>query len=78
MQCYQHQDRAAIGVCKACQKAVCSTCGQDTGRGLACSEACVNEVKVINEIIDRSKRSTALGVNRNSLPPEYFSMLFLH
>lgn len=23
MQCYQHQDRAAVGVCKACQKAVC-------------------------------------------------------
>jgi hypothetical protein len=67
MQCYQHQDRAAVGVCKACQKAVCSSCGKDTGRGLACSDACVNEVKDINEIIDRSKQIYSIG-SKSKLP----------
>lgn len=67
MQCYQHQDRVAVGLCKACQKAVCLSCGQDTGRGLACGEACADEVKAINEIVDRSKQIYSIG-SKSKLP----------
>lgn len=61
MQCYQHQDQSAVGLCKACQKAVCSRCVRDTGRGLACSDACEAEVGAINEIIERSKSIYGIG-----------------
>ncbi len=61
MRCYQHQDHEAVGICKACQKAVCQTYARDTGRGLACSDECVNEVSATNQIIDRSKQIYSIG-----------------
>lgn len=82
MQCYQHQDNASIGVCKACQKAVCSICAKDTGRGLACSDVCVTEVTAINEIIDRSKQIYGIG-SKSKLPSTgilfyfFFALAFL-
>ncbi len=68
MQCYQHNENVSVGLCKACQKAVCSVCATDTGRGLACSEPCSREVGVLNEIIDRSKQIYGIG-SRSKLPP---------
>lgn len=67
MQCFQHQDKVSIGLCKVCQKAVCSTCAKDTGRGLACSDMCLAEVSAINEIIDRSKQIYGIG-SKSKLP----------
>jgi hypothetical protein len=63
MQCYQHQDRSAVGLCKACHKGVCAECVTDTGQGLACSEKCVGEVGVLAEIVDRSKQIYGIGSN---------------
>lgn len=68
MQCYRHNENVSVGLCKACQKAVCSVCATDTGRGLACSEPCSGEVGVLNEIIDRSKQIYGIG-SRSKLPP---------
>jgi hypothetical protein len=67
MQCFQHQDKAAVGLCKACHKAVCSSCARDTGRGLACSEICLAEVNATNEILDKSKQIYNIG-NKSKLP----------
>lgn len=61
MNCYQHRDQPAVGICKACQKAVCPTCAIDTGRGLACSEACVPEVDAYNQMMDKSKQIYGIG-----------------
>lgn len=67
MHCYQHQDHEAVGICKACQKAVCTVCARDTSRGLACSDACVDEVSALNQIIDRSKQIYSIGT-KSKLP----------
>lgn len=67
MHCYTHHEHQAVGVCKACQKAVCLDCVIDTGRGLACSPACEQEVKDINAIVDRSKTIYSIG-KKNRLP----------
>ncbi|WP_242113029.1 DUF2180 family protein [Luteimonas aquatica] len=41
MQCYQHHDRAAVGVCRGCGKGVCAEgCAEDLGFGLSCSNDC--------------------------------------
>ncbi|MGD8592015.1 MAG: hypothetical protein PVF82_04240 [Gammaproteobacteria bacterium] len=68
MKCYTHHDTEALGVCKACNKAVCTNCVIDTGRGLACSEACVKEINDYNEMMDRSKRMYSIG-SGSRLPP---------
>jgi hypothetical protein len=54
MKCFQHNENDSIGICKACQKALCASCVIDTGRGLACSQECANEVNDMNAIIDKS------------------------
>jgi hypothetical protein len=56
MNCYQHNDNPAIGICKSCQKAVCTVCAIDTGRGIACSESCAEEVKALGELVERNMR----------------------
>ena len=50
MNCFHHQDHAAIGICKSCMKGVCSECAAEVGKSLACKGSCENEVKLINEI----------------------------
>jgi hypothetical protein len=49
MNCYHHQDKAAIGICKSCMKGVCSECATEIGNGLACKNSCENEVMLINQ-----------------------------
>jgi len=75
MNCYSHRDQQSIGICKACQKAVCSECVVDTGRGLACSTECASEVNDLNAIVDKSKRIYSIGSSSN-LPPTGIIMFF--
>lgn len=81
MNCYQHHDQAAIGICKACNKAVCPTCAVDTGRGLACCDVCAQEVEDQNQIIDKSKQIYGIG-STSKLPPSgilvylFFGLVF--
>jgi hypothetical protein len=36
MKCFYHQDREAVGLCKACLKGLCVDCGVDLNVALAC------------------------------------------
>ena len=78
MNCYQHSDASAIGICKACNKAVCPSCEIDTGNGLACSEQCKKEVIEINQIVDNSKNIYGIGDNasNNLIPSGVMAYLF--
>ena len=81
MNCFSHQDSPAIGICKACQKAVCASCTIDTGRGLACSDDCREEVLALNLMTDRGKRIYGIGQS-SRLPPTgvllfaFFGLIF--
>ena len=45
MKCYQHTDRDAVGICRSCGNGGCVDCFVDLGRGLACQDRCVDDVK---------------------------------
>ncbi|MBK8187855.1 MAG: hypothetical protein IPK77_11785 [Cellvibrio sp.] len=82
MNCFEHKENSAVGICKACNKAVCSTCAKDTGNGLACSEKCEIEVSHLNQIVAKSKLIYNIGTNNTSIPSGilihvFFSILFL-
>ena len=68
MNCFKHQNVSAIGICKYCNKAVCSSCAIDTGEGLACSEKCIEEVKAYNSMMGRAKNLYGMGVGGQRLP----------
>jgi hypothetical protein len=54
MSCYYHQDRADVGGCKSCGKALCPECAVDLGKGLACRGRCEEDVRALIQVMDSS------------------------
>jgi hypothetical protein len=55
MECYTHAGAVAVGACKSCGKGLCRACAVDVGNGLACPGACEQEVRALNQIVQRNK-----------------------
>ena len=56
MNCFNHQQVSAIGICKFCQKGLCMECAIDLGHGIACKNH-REEVEMLNTIQAYSKRA---------------------
>ena len=48
MNCFNHPDVPAVGICKACQKGLCKECAFDLGHGIACKNH-REEVEVLSQ-----------------------------
>ena len=48
MNCYNHPDRSAVGVCLACGRGLCQDCAAEVVSFLACREHCEIEVEKIH------------------------------
>ena len=68
MHCYRHQDRDAIAVCVHCGKATCGDCAEDTGQGIACSEACTLERQATYQLLTALRRTYGIGA-KPPMPP---------
>ncbi len=53
MQCYQHNEQSAIGICKVCSKGLCNDCAADTEVGLSCDKH-IERVKDLELVIDKN------------------------
>lgn len=62
MKCFFHQDRDAVGICKSCERGVCSECAVDLGKGLACKGRCEDDAKALIALVQSNLR-TAPSVN---------------
>jgi hypothetical protein len=56
VKCFYHREADAVGSCKACSKGLCGTCAADVGKGLACRDSCEEQVRNINQLVDRNIR----------------------
>lgn len=56
MQCFNHHDVAAVGICKHCYKGLCGTCATDLGFGLACHGEHEEQVKIVNGMLAKTAR----------------------
>lgn len=65
MQCFNHPDRPAVGLCQACQRGLCPECLTDTGLALACKDRCEERVRGMTELISQNVRN--MDLNRKSL-----------
>ena len=61
MNCYRHNARNAVAVCKNCGKATCSDCCADTGQGIACGPTCAEEIQAAYRLKTRLKQSFGIG-----------------
>ena len=46
MKCYNHQEREAVSICRACGKAACQECARETENGIACRQSCARTLSV--------------------------------
>jgi len=55
MDCFNHPDRSAVGICKSCGPGLCRDCAVDSPDGLSCKR-CESRVRLMNQIIDNNAR----------------------
>lgn len=56
MNCFYHSDVQAVGLCKSCMRGLCVACAADSSRSLACKERCEEDVRQLDEMIQRNAR----------------------
>ena len=61
MNCFYHPTTAAIGTCKSCCKGLCPECAADLGKGLACKGRCEEDVKALNELLERGIKRASIN-----------------
>ena len=54
MRCFTHQDKEAVGICKACGKGICAGCTADLGHSIACKSSCEEQSHLLNSAMERS------------------------
>ena len=59
MNCFNHPDKPAVGLCKNCYKGLCAECAAALPDGLACADTCRGKVASLNEMTDQAAASGA-------------------
>ena len=54
MDCFQHQDIAAVAVCRNCFRGVCSGCAMPYADGVGCSQHCYDKAQSTTRVIENS------------------------
>lgn len=75
MRCFNHPEIQAVGLCKHCNKALCHTCANDLGFGLACRDIHEPEVTALNEIVERATQVQVVNRSNKYLSPLFFLVL---
>jgi hypothetical protein len=52
MNCFNHRDKPAIGICKSCGKGLCGDCVAELPNVLACKDSCEKQVDLIGRHTD--------------------------
>ncbi len=74
MKCFNHSKKDAVGICKSCGRGLCSDCAVDLKNGLACKNACEDQVKILNKMLDMNEKVMSTS-NRNLKITGYFGLI---
>ncbi len=74
MQCYQHNEQSAIGICKICNKGLCHDCATDTEAGLACDQH-IEKIKDVELVIDRNIKTIKDAPVNTFIAPAFFLIM---
>ena len=81
MKCFNHDGVDAVAICKNCNKALCHTCAVDLWNGVACLNACEQEVIALNELIRRNRTAaqrTGYAYHRNAVICALLALVFVY
>lgn len=65
MGCYNHVSETFVGVCKVCFKALCNQCVYSAEKAVVCSEACEQEAKMQDKLMEFYKRTYLPRMKKN-------------
>ena len=54
MVCYYHHDKPAVGLCKYCQRGLCSECAANAGDSLACRNLHEEQVLAMESLLQKN------------------------
>ena len=54
MVCYYHLDKPAVGLCKYCQRGLCSECAASVGDSLACKGLHEEQVRAMEALMQKN------------------------
>ena len=54
MVCYYHPERSALGLCKYCQRGLCSDCAAQAGDSLACKGLHEEQVRALEALMHKN------------------------
>jgi hypothetical protein len=74
MNCFNHRDVPAIGLCKSCLKGLCGDCAAELVNGLACKGSCEERANMINRMVDSNSRIVG-AARRQTQTSTMFSLL---
>ena len=77
MNCFNHPQTSAIGICKACSKGLCIECATDLGHGLACRNKHESMVETYNEIIMKNAKVYSSAPKNIYLAPAFYLFMGL-
>ena len=72
MRCYNHSDRDANGICRACGKGLCTECAVDLGFGLSCRGEHEQRVAATDAMVTRAARVQDSAAWAKYLGPGFF------
>lgn len=72
MLCFNHPEKEAVGICKACQRGLCAECATDLGHGLACKGKHETQVNTLEAIINRSAKIYAITPKTRNAAPLFY------
>ena len=75
MQCFNHHESAAVGMCKHCCKGLCSACATDLGYGLACHDVHEEQVTSTHAMVTKATRLQSVNRSNKYLGPAFFIVL---
>jgi len=75
MRCFKHQDREAIGSCKACYKGLCVECAADLDHGLACKGHHESAVEIQNAIISKVIQTQQVAPKTKSVALVFYAFM---
>lgn len=75
MLCFNHPEKEAVGICKACQRGLCSECATDLGHGLACKGKHEDQVNTLEMIISQSAKIYAVTPKTRNAAPLFYGFM---
>ena len=75
MRCFYHPDRDANGICKSCNKGLCSECSVDLDYGLACRGKHEQNVAALNAMVVNATRIQATTSKARYVAPAFTAFM---